>query len=85
MFGHASICHEAIYSTLFGNNGLDYFLHPPLHGYVDLDKTQVLMLPLQSQKVMAGLFNIQRIDDGGRIGQANLGDAQADATVGPSN
>ncbi|KAJ0158058.1 hypothetical protein CTA2_12395 [Colletotrichum tanaceti] len=86
VLGHAGVGHEAVDGALPGHDGVDGGCDALLGRDVAVDVVQAAALgvrPLLDRlELLAGLEEVERVDGGGVVGEAHLGDAQADPSVG---
>jgi hypothetical protein len=82
VLGHSSVGDEAIYPSFLLDDLVDGGFDAFLLCDVGLDVFQVGVLFLEREKVLGRVHQVERVDDLCRVLEADLGNAESDATVG---
>lgn len=83
VLGGAGVGHHAVEAALGGHDGVEGRLHALLLGHVAVLELEAAGEPREELlERLPRLRDVQAVDAGRVVGQADLGDAQADALVG---
>ena len=82
VLGHAGVGNETVNAARLLHDLVDGVLDALFGGHIGLDVLEVGVALLQSGEVFAGLHHVEREDELGLVGKADLCDSQTNAPIG---